>query len=261
MLSESSVEWDVTVQQEILCVVSSRRYFGCGWYGRRDTPQKWSESIFGELVTEAVPAEVYRRLLRRRFPEGEDQSVLAGEVLGEIFFLSGPGSYTGLRMALSFVKGIAAAGQIPLSALSRFEVVAAVLLKERAEGRLLLGMELGRESYLVVGGSTQEEFRAPYWRTVLPEEGREELRQQPKGGGYELKDGAIMDLSNTQEVSFSYEDAMAFAVRERGASTFSVQGLSEIVPEYGSSYSVMNVEQQRAFREQRVGKGRGFAVK
>jgi len=45
--------------------------------------------------------------------------------LGAIVAVNGPGSFTGVRVALSAVKGLAEAAQIPVVAVSRLEVLAA----------------------------------------------------------------------------------------------------------------------------------------
>jgi tRNA threonylcarbamoyladenosine biosynthesis protein TsaB len=54
----------------------------------------------------------------------ESHGVLLREV-GAIVAVSGPGSFTGVRVGLSAVKGLAEATQIPVVAVSRLEVLAA----------------------------------------------------------------------------------------------------------------------------------------
>ena len=65
--------------------------------------------------------------------------------LGAIVVVSGPGSFTGVRVGLSAVKGLAEPGQIPVVAVSRLEVMAA---KAGVEGAALDAHR--REVYLRV---------------------------------------------------------------------------------------------------------------
>ena len=46
------------------------------------------------------------------------------ESLGGVGILSGPGSFTGIRIGLAFAKGLCEAAQLPLAAVSRLEVLA-----------------------------------------------------------------------------------------------------------------------------------------
>ena len=57
----------------------------------------------------------------------------------------GPGSFTGLRIGVSFCKGLACAYQIPLVGVCSFEALAHVVLREGWSGRLAVASDARRE--------------------------------------------------------------------------------------------------------------------
>ena len=95
------------------------------------------------------------------------QSGVALRVLGAIVAVNGPGSFTGVRVGLSAVKGLAEPAQIPVVAVSRLEVLAAMagvasaaLDAHRHEVFLRLGeAERGRE--LLAGADELAAIAAP----------------------------------------------------------------------------------------------------
>lgn len=85
-------------------------------------------------------------------------SAIAVRDLGGIVAVSGPGSFTGVRVGLSAVKGLAEAGQIPVATVSRLEVLAvkggvgsAALDAHRHEVFLRVGEPGGKTRELLAG--------------------------------------------------------------------------------------------------------------
>ncbi|MDE3188626.1 MAG: tRNA (adenosine(37)-N6)-threonylcarbamoyltransferase complex dimerization subunit type 1 TsaB [Acidobacteriota bacterium] len=83
------------------------------------------------------------------------------KALGAIVAVSGPGSFTGVRVGLSAAKGLAEAGGIPVVAVSRLELLAwkaktpsAALDAHRHEVFLYLG-RLGAEPQELLAGATE----------------------------------------------------------------------------------------------------------
>src|SRR5579863_2743068 len=88
--------------------------------------------------------------------------------LGAIVVVNGPGSFTGVRVGLSAVKGLAEPGQIPVVAVSRLAVMAAKAGTESA------ALDAHRhEVFLRLGGKNARELLA----------GVEELAGLPVQGG------------------------------------------------------------------------------
>lgn len=90
-----------------------------------------------------------------------DAGVRLGEV-GGLVVVDGPGSFTGIRIGLSTVKGLAEAGGVPVYAVSRLRVLAGVnrarcAVLDAGRGELYLGCYAGGEEEWLSG---VEELRA-----------------------------------------------------------------------------------------------------
>jgi len=96
--------------------------------------------------------------------------------LGCIVAVSGPGSFTGVRVGLSAVKGLAEAAQIPVVAVSRLEVLAlkagvawAAIDAHRHEVFLRAG-EAGQEARELLAGAPEFAALAPPSRIAISDE-------------------------------------------------------------------------------------------
>ncbi len=72
-----------------------------------------------------------------------DQAEISFQDLEALAVLTGPGSFTGIRVGLSFLKGISIALDIPLKGANHFDLIAASILPESGEGIIIL--ESGRD--------------------------------------------------------------------------------------------------------------------
>jgi tRNA threonylcarbamoyladenosine biosynthesis protein TsaB len=97
--------------------------------------------------------------------------------VGAIVVVNGPGSFTGVRVGLSAVKGIAEATQIPVIAVSRLEVLAAkagvasaAIDAHRHEVFLRLGLPGGQARELLAGVHEFAAIEPPPARIALCDE-------------------------------------------------------------------------------------------
>lgn len=97
--------------------------------------------------------------------------------LGAIVAVNGPGSFTGVRVGLSAVKGLAEAARIPVVAVSRLEVLAwkagldsAALDAHRHEVFLRLGVAGGKARELLAGAEELAALNAAGARTAVCDE-------------------------------------------------------------------------------------------
>ena len=72
-----------------------------------------------------------------------DEADMSYEEIGAVAGITGPGSFTGIRVGLSFLKGVALSLDIPCIGKNGFEVVAASF--EGIEKPILIGLESGRD--------------------------------------------------------------------------------------------------------------------
>jgi len=114
-----------------------------------------------------------------------------GEV-GAIVVVSGPGSFTGVRVGLSAVKGLAEPGQIPVVAVSRLAVLAAkagadsaALDAHRHEVFLRLNGLCGEARELLAGADELAGVGLPPAKVAVCDDAAEEL-VQPVWTGAEL---------------------------------------------------------------------------
>jgi tRNA threonylcarbamoyladenosine biosynthesis protein TsaB len=99
-------------------------------------------------------AELSAQLLSARGIEASD--------LEGIAVCIGPGSYTGLRVGLSFVRGVALVDDLPAVGIGSLELVGLAGAKEGANGRLLALLGAGRDRvYAAVfeAGTGEEELK------------------------------------------------------------------------------------------------------
>lgn len=102
--------------------------------------------------------------------------------LGAIVAVNGPGSFTGVRVGLAAVKGLAEAPRIPVAAVSRLEVLAAktqipsaAIDAHRREVFLRLGSEDGQARELLAGAAELAEIASPPARIALCDEAAAQL--------------------------------------------------------------------------------------
>ncbi|HXR38438.1 MAG TPA: tRNA (adenosine(37)-N6)-threonylcarbamoyltransferase complex dimerization subunit type 1 TsaB [Terracidiphilus sp.] len=98
--------------------------------------------------------------------------------LGAIVAVNGPGSFTGVRVGLSAVKGLAEAARIPVTAVSRLQVLAwkagvepAALDAHRHEVFLRLGLADGKVRELLAGAEELAALRPAGARIAVCDEG------------------------------------------------------------------------------------------
>lgn len=109
--------------------------------------------------------------------------------LGAIVAVNGPGSFTGVRVGLSAVKGLAEAARIPVVAVSRLEVLAwkaevdsAALDAHRQEVFLRLGGADGKARELLAGAEELTAVRPSVERIAVCDEGAGRLLESTWAG-------------------------------------------------------------------------------
>jgi len=109
--------------------------------------------------------------------------------LGAIVAVNGPGSFTGVRVGLSAVKGLAEAARIPVVAVSRLEVLAwkagvesAALDAHRHELFLRLGGAGGAAREMLAGAEELAAMRPAGDRIAVCDEGAERLLESERAG-------------------------------------------------------------------------------
>lgn len=164
--------------------------------------------------------------------------------LGAIVAVNGPGSFTGVRVGLSAVKGLAEAAQIPVVAVSRLEVLAwkagvdsAALDAHRHEVFLRLGVTGGKARELLAGAEELAALRLVGGQIALCDEAATALlsaswpavslmRMDPPAAADALKlcaarvtQGDFVDLAQLDGHYLRRSDAEIFgeAAKERGA--------------------------------------------
>jgi tRNA threonylcarbamoyladenosine biosynthesis protein TsaB len=102
--------------------------------------------------------------------------------LGAMVAVNGPGSFTGVRVGLSAVKGLAEAARIPVTAVSRLEVLAwkvgvesSALDAHRHEIFLRLGLAAGKAREVLAGAEELKALRPADARIAVCDEGAERL--------------------------------------------------------------------------------------
>ena len=88
-----------------------------------------SEKLTSNKHAEILAYET-EEILRMASIEAEELNALAVSI--------GPGSFTGLRIGLSFAKGLAFALHIPIMGISTFEIVAGLKSDDLSEGDILM---------------------------------------------------------------------------------------------------------------------------
>lgn len=105
---------------------------------------------FGEdrlVMSEEAVDRSHGRVLMRKLENLFDSAGASRRDLEGIVVASGPGSFTGLRIALAVAKGMAVALNIPVVGVSLYEVAAYVLRNHT--GPVLVVMQVRRGEYLV----------------------------------------------------------------------------------------------------------------
>lgn len=225
---------------ELLSVAFYGERFACA-LRRTGVDQIVSFSRSDQVISETTPQQVLRELL---------DSV--GEISPKkILYTSGPGSYTGLRIGLSFVKALALSYEARAIGISLFELTYSYLLRElQVKTPLSVSIAVGREKALECTGMQCPDFDEKHWA----------LRDL-KAPGQPLPnlfctspDNTVLDVTsgNISAIPFERELILSFSSRnlENGTkSLFDLTSLALLEPQYGQAFHAKTVQEQKAHRK------------
>lgn len=163
---------------------------------------------------------------------------------------SGPGSYTGLRMVMSFAKGLAVGWKIPIVPITIFEIARACLKDELAEGVVIrLGHSVGKNRWIVVESKLDAKIAPSHW-TQMSEEDAQSYLQGDVPGFIILSNQLTSACHSSQfDICFAKEMLGAdIAESSEYSDAFSPARISQIEPDYGLVFSALTIQEQQKHR-------------
>ncbi|MCB0321670.1 MAG: hypothetical protein KDD60_12150 [Bdellovibrionales bacterium] len=194
--------------------------------------------------------ETFSRLFRELAQRAGDGLI---EQLAGILLVIGPGSYTGLRMGLSFAQGLAMGCRIPILPMNRFQVLVSAWEKIQTvhSRRLTLEFPLGGGKFLFGTGSTRDEFAEKRWITE-----KSDLNSSEETDFYSFSSGTFRlgdDQGNLQEVAWEssilVEMLQSVSVEEVQAQGLEGAQTANIALEYGSRFHAKTIVERALERE------------
>jgi tRNA threonylcarbamoyl adenosine modification protein YeaZ len=169
--------------------------------------------------------------------------------LGHIRIGVGPGSFTGLRIGMSFAKGLAAAAKLPLVGVSSFAAVAQALYLD--------GRGASREHVLVIADARRDEvFVAEYLVNSQGVDERFAPRIEPVSFVRQWQSNHAAGVVATPNVGFQLADGIPLTVESKVAKGlllldvgpmphFSFTQLSDLEPNYLRAVAAKSIEERR----------------
>ena len=165
--------------------------------------------------------------------------------------MSGPGSYTGLRMVMSFAKGLAVGWKIPLIPITIFDIARVRLKHELKENTIIrLGHSVGKNRWIVVESKLDTSVRPSRWTRMSEEEAHSFL--QGEVPGFIILSNHLKPACNSSnfDIDFAEEMLRADFAEQTGAShAFSAARISQVEPDYGLVFSALTTQEQQKYRD------------
>lgn len=218
------------------------------------------ESVFGfgVLHTEHDPLSITAR--EDRIGEATPHKLFSLLPLSSDFrpeaivVTSGPGSYTGLRLAYSFVKGLAAAYRCSLLSVNLFELAFQGFKEVKAaEGleRVTFAFPLGRGQWVLSSGESLGDFSPEQWfhksENALPE------LDGPENSLILLSSSGLVNLQGEEfhPIEYSSEALKWLKMKLDRGSEFSIEALATSHPDYGAQFSVLTLKEQEELQKRK----------
>ncbi len=163
---------------------------------------------------------------------------------------SGPGSYTGLRMVMSFAKGLAVGWKIPLIPITIFDIARARLKDELAEGVVIrFGHSVGKNRWIVVESKMNAKMAPSRWIQMSEEEAQSYL--QGEVPGFIIQSNQLTSACNSSHFDICFAEQMLqsdIAEPIESHNAFSPARISQIEPDYGLVFSALTIQEQQKYR-------------
>lgn len=164
---------------------------------------------------------------------------------------SGPGSYTGLRMVMSFAKGLAVGWKIPLIPITLFDI-ARVRLKDEVAGSnvIRLGHSVGKNRWIVVESTLDAKIAPSQWIQMSEEEARGYL--QGDVPGFIILSNQLTSACHSSQFDICFAKEMLQAdISEptESSNAFHPAIIAQIEPDYGLVFSALTIQEQQKYRD------------
>jgi tRNA threonylcarbamoyladenosine biosynthesis protein TsaB len=178
------------------------------------------------------PSEIIAREVTRIL----DDHGLGVRDVGRIIVTLGPGSFTGIRVALAFCKGLSAGGGIPITGISTLDVLASRLsflegyrlcpLIDAKKGEVFFAL------YLVSGGEAR---RLTEYQSARPEALRAALMTPGLcfGSGVTLCEGVLSEIGGVHVVKHDFSRVCGETLIREGLKKAAGPGENDLNPIYG----------------------------
>ncbi|MGA1190696.1 MAG: hypothetical protein ACO3XO_00295 [Bdellovibrionota bacterium] len=164
---------------------------------------------------------------------------------------SGPGSYTGLRMVMSFAKGLSVGWKVPLIPITIFDIARIRLKYELAdELSIRLGQSVGKNRWIVVESKLDITTAPSCWTQMSEEEAKSYL--QGDVPGFIIRSNHLKSALNSScfDICFA-EEMLREDITEplECSNTFNPVRISQIEPDYGLVFSALTIQEQQKYRD------------